>query len=393
LLGYLLVPAVLAVGLLLIPIGMWREARRRRHGRAAWAWPTIDLGASRTRVVLGVVALLTLVNLGIIGVAGEGVIRYTESNEFCGQVCHTPMRPESTAHAFSAHARVDCVSCHVSSGASGFLKAKLNGTRQLALVLSGRFARPIPEPLSRIPVAADTCWHCHTPGRPDRETMRNLTTFGDDEKNTEGVTSLTLHLGVVHWHARPETHVEYVATDDKRQTIPYIRVTGQDGKVTEYLAEGTASRPSGELRRMDCITCHNRPAHTFSATADRAVDGLLASHAVSLELPFVRREIVAALKTEYGNEGAADAGIAKHLTEFYRSVDARLASEVPRAVTGAQQLYRRNVFPDMKVTWGTYTTNLGHVDAPGCFRCHDDNHKTKDGKAIRQDCELCHKIQ
>jgi cytochrome c556 len=47
----------------------------------------------------------------------------------------------------------------------------------------------------------------------------------------------------------------------------------------------------------------------------------------------------------------------------------------------------------MKVTFGTYADNIGHIDAPGCFRCHDDEHVTKDGKKIGQDCETCHSIE
>jgi hypothetical protein len=47
----------------------------------------------------------------------------------------------------------------------------------------------------------------------------------------------------------------------------------------------------------------------------------------------------------------------------------------------------------MNVTWGTYPNQLGHVDAPGCFRCHDDEHKAADGSVIRQDCELCHSFE
>ena len=67
--------------------------------------------------------------------------------------------------------------------------------------------------------------------------------------------------------------------------------------------------------------------------------------------------------------------------------------DVEKAVTGAQQVYRRNVFPEMHVQFGTYPNNVGHMDFPGCFRCHDDNHKTKDGKKISQDCDTCHKIE
>ena len=48
------------------------------------------------------------------------------------------------------------------------------------------------------------------------------------------------------------------------------------------------------------------------------------------------------------------------------------------------------MFPDLKVTWGTYPNNLGHTDYPGCFRCHDEAHLTAAKKTISQDCSLCH---
>ena len=48
------------------------------------------------------------------------------------------------------------------------------------------------------------------------------------------------------------------------------------------------------------------------------------------------------------------------------------------------------MFPAMKVKWGTYPNNIGHTFFNGCFRCHDDNHKAKDGSVIKQDCETCH---
>ena len=100
-----------------------------------------------------------------------------------------------------------------------------------------------------------------------------------------------------------------------------------------------------------------------------------------------------ALKATYTDGQAASSGIDAHLTGVFRSADAKLLPEVRRAVSATQALYRQNVFADMKVTWGTYITNLGHIDAPGCLRCHDDSHKARSGSAIRQDCELCHKVQ
>ncbi len=291
LLGYILIPALFALGLLLIPLGMWREDRRRREGRAAWTWPAIDLARPTTRRVALAVAVLTLVNLGIVAVASVGVVHYTESNQFCGAVCHQPMTPEFVSHAVSPHSRVECVACHVSPGAKGLVTAKLNGTRQLYEYLTGGYHRPIPEPIGRIPGAADTCVHCHTPGHPDRDVVRTRLTYADDETSTESATSMTMHLGAIHWHARSDVVVEYVATDDTRQTIPYVRVTDAQGKSTEYLAEGVTSRPAGELHRMDCIDCHNRPAHTFSVSADRSVDALLAGGAVNRQLPFLKKEL------------------------------------------------------------------------------------------------------
>jgi hypothetical protein len=61
-------------------------------------------------------------------------------------------------------------------------------------------------------------------------------------------------------------------------------------------------------------------------------------------------------------------------------------------VTATQDLWSTNVFPSMKVTWGTYPSHIGHIDSPGCARCHDDSHKSADGKVISQDCELCHTL-
>ena len=80
------------------------------------------------------------------------------------------------------------------------------------------------------------------------------------------------------------------------------------------------------------------------------------------------------------------------MRHFYTSRGGAIdAQAVPRTVATLQDVYRRNVFPTMQVTWGAYPTNIGHVTSPGCFRCHDDSHKAKDGSTISGDCEYCHK--
>jgi putative NADH-flavin reductase/nitrate/TMAO reductase-like tetraheme cytochrome c subunit len=372
LIGDVLIPAVFVLGLVLIPIGMWREGRRRRLGRAAWVWPVIDLGSSRTRQVVGAIGVLTLVNVAIVSVAGVGVVHYTESNSFCGQVCHEPMKPEFTAHAVSPHANVDCVQCHVGPGAKGFVRAKANGTRQLYEVIAGNYSRPIPSPARGVPMAAETCARCHTAGSPDRDVVRVVHAYADDATNTDSATTLTMHLADIHWHARPETRVEFVS-DPKRETIPYVRVTDAKGVVTEYLAEGVTAKPSGEMRLMDCLDCHNRPAHTFSASADRAVNAAMGAGQVDRTLPFAHKELVAALSQDYATDAAAAAGIAEHLQKAFGRKDAA----VDGAIATAQRLYSQNVFRDMKVTWGTYQSMTGHTDVAGCFRCHDESHKAR----------------
>ena len=148
---------------------------------------------------------------------------------------------------------------------------------------------------------------------------------------------------------------------------------------------------------MDCMDCHNRPSHPFSASPERAVDGAIARGEIPRTLPFARRQAVETLKIDYPSRPAAEAEIARRLREFYGQnyaplVEAR-GSELDQLVRAAQRLYGRNVFPAMKVTWGAHENNLGHTDAPGCFRCHDDQHKTADGRLIKQDCDLCHDIQ
>ena len=141
---------------------------------------------------------------------------------------------------------------------------------------------------------------------------------------------------------------------------------------------------------MDCIDCHNRPAHTMAVSAERAVNEAMARGEFPPALPFVHREAVKALKTRYPTEDAAASGIAASMRVFYRAAQ---PPDVEKAVEAAQRIYRGNIFPAMNVGFGTYPNNIGHVDSNGCFRCHDDRHVAKDGKTINQDCETCHKIQ
>jgi hypothetical protein len=406
---FLVLPVFFVLGLALIPIGIVITRRRERFGKPAFEvkWPVIDLNQSHTRRVAGLLVFLTVANVVVIALAGFRGVEYMDSPQFCGQVCHTVMQPEFTAYQNGAHARVACVACHIGPGAPWFVRSKLSGTRQLFAVAFGTYPTPIPSPVQNLRPARDTCEQCHWPERFTGDRVRVVRSFADDEANTESATTLRLHVGSgsagtgahgIHWHMAPSTKVTYVTTDAKRQTIVYVKVDDQSGS-REFRADGVtdAQLAKGERREMDCMDCHNRPSHRFDLTPERAVDDAVATGQLARSLPFVRRQAVLALKAAYPSSDAAMEGIGRQLTAFYEQqplgVAAASAGPLAQAIAATRRLYRRNVFPTMHVTWGTYPNNLGHADFPGCFRCHDDAKKTPDGRVIRQECGLCHDME
>jgi hypothetical protein len=405
---FLILPAVFVLGLILIPIGAWLDRRRQRAGRPV-QWPQLDLNDSRHRTWAFFIVVMTLVNIVIVSLAAYSGVHYMDSVEFCGQVCHTVMEPEFAAYQDSPHSRVTCVGCHIGPGAPWFVRSKLSGTRQVFAVTLNTFSRPIPSPVHNLRPARETCEQCHWPEKFHGDKVRVIREYAEDEKNTESSTTLQIHVGGgsdrlgiatgIHWHMNLANEIEYIATDEKRLVIPWVRLKDRYGNVREYQVDGVTPEDlaRGERRRMDCVDCHNRPSHRFDATADKAVNRALSTSEIPPTLPFIKREATAALKATYPTQTAAADAIAARLREFYRlnytDIYMGRRQEVERAVSGTQQLYRRNIFPAMNITWGTYANNIGHMDFPGCFRCHDDSHKTKDGKTIGQDCALCHSMQ
>jgi len=408
---FLVLPGIFVFGLLLIPFGAWVERRRRARGRPASEvrWPRFDFNDPIHRRAAVIIFGLTMANIVIVSLAAYRGVEYMDSPQFCGQVCHTVMKPEFSAYQDSAHSRVACVQCHIGPGASWFARSKVSGLRQVFAVSFRTYSRPIPSPVQNLRPARDTCERCHWPEKFHGDKIRRIVEYGEDEKNTESVTTLQVHVGGgserlgiaqgIHWHMNVANEVEYVATDDKRQVIPWVRVKDRSGLVREYVADGVTPDQiaKGERRRMDCMDCHNRPAHQMAQTPERAVNERMASGEIPKTLPFVRREAVKALKASYATQEAADEGIARSLREFYRAqasdADMGRRQDVERAVNATTDIYRRSVFPEMSVQFGTYPNNIGHMDFPGCFRCHDDTHKAKDGKKIGQDCDSCHGIQ
>ncbi|MGD0098329.1 MAG: NapC/NirT family cytochrome c [Terracidiphilus sp.] len=400
---FLLLPAVFIGGLLLIPIGIWvRHKKLQNAGLIPAAYPKIDLNDKIFRHGLDIVLVTTIVNLLVVAMASYRGAAYMDSPQFCGQSCHV-MHPEYAAYKISAHSHVACVECHIGSGAQAYFSAKVNGTKQLLEVGFHRYPTPIPSPVESLRPARYTCEGCHTPARFIGEKLLVKSSFADDEKNSETQTVVVLHLGgqdslshLTGIHGVHLGHIEYVATDPTRTTIPWVQRQNSDGSQTVYAtADAGAGVPKGERRVMDCIDCHNRAAHTF-VTAEDALNRAMADGAISSDLPWVHKKGLELLKASYASEDEARTKIPAQLETFYQSehpeVLAKEAAQVRAAGDELVTLYSQNVFPFMKVTWGTHPNHIGHMSYPGCFRCHDGGHAAKDGTSITQDCAACHNL-
>jgi hypothetical protein len=404
-LANLVLPVLFFGGLALIPIGVWYYNRKRRL--AGEGGPILPKGGELRKLLI-FVGLTTFVNLVIGSQFLFSAVSYMDSDAFCGQACHTVMQPEFTAYSNSPHARVACVECHIGPGAPWFVKAKISGTRQLFAVLFHSYPRPIPSPVQALRPARDTCEHCHWPRQFGGQKFFVHTEYASDEQNAAVTTVALMKIGGRTWngtvgihgaHVNATGRMDYTATDPKRQAIPQVTYTAPDGKVTLYNSTDVPAKSEelakGEHRTMDCMDCHNRPTHIFQLP-ERALDLAMTQGSISPKLPFIKKQALEALKREYADRETAHREIAASLESFYQTkyqqIYAQDLSLVKGAVTSVQGIYERNVFPEMKITWGTYANNLGHTDAPGCFRCHDGNHTSADGRTISNDCATCHDL-
>jgi nitrate/TMAO reductase-like tetraheme cytochrome c subunit len=414
-LTYLILPLIFLTGLLLIPVGIWRTKRYRQKLEATGqplpelTYPSWDFNDVRVRKTAIFVILATVVNVVVLSTATYQGVHYMESVEFCGTVCHTVMKPEYATYQGSPHSRVACTACHIGPGASWFVKSKLSGVRQVFAVASNTYNRPIDTPVHNLRPARETCEQCHWPEKFHDANVRIIKKYSDDEKNTQLTTALLLKVGGNHdrsgngsgihwWHMDPMNKVSYIA-DEKRQTIHWVEHRNGRGEVTEYQLAESALSPQElgklEKRVMDCVDCHNRPTHIYQLP-EESVDLALSKEQIDRSLPFIKKKGVELLKASYSSEADAHLKIASGLRGFYQKehpqVVSQRSAQIDAAARVLQEIYSRNVFPEMKVTWGTYANNLGHQNFPGCFRCHDDNHKSQAGKTITQDCAACHDL-
>ena len=406
-LAYMVSPGFLILGLLLMLAGVLLE--RRKHVAPSAFYPRVDLNdrTQRSAVISFVTFLLVFV---VVSAAGSyKAYEFTESTSFCGQLCHTVMIPEYTAYQLSPHARVSCAECHVGAGATWFVKSKLSGSRQVFATIFNTFPRPIPSPVRNLRPAQETCEQCHWPKKFYGGQLKVFSHYGSDEKNTLHQIRMLIKTGGgdpatgapegIHWHMNIGNRIDYVTTDDKRQVIPYIHVEDLQGRVTEYYAkDSTLSKDQiakSPRHHMDCVDCHNRPTHIY-VPPDQSVDQSLIAHRIDPSLPFIKQEAVIVLAATYKTNDEALRAIASGLQGFYESKYPDVAKskqlEIRNAVGEIQQIYSRTTFPDMKLNWQTHPNNLGHYYFPGCFRCHDGQHVSADGRVISKDCNQCHTV-
>jgi hypothetical protein len=405
-LTYLILPAVFVFGLALIPVGVIRKRRSDADAAAHHEKPprlaVIDLNNPRTRGAVLASVAVGILSVVIIGSATYKGVEVMESVAFCGTVCHTVMQPEYTAFQRSPHAKLRCADCHIGAGADWFVKSKLSGSWQMVAVALNLYPTPIPSPVENLRPARETCEQCHWPTKHIGDRLQVRTKFADDEKNSDTKTVMLMKVGGqqgsastgIHWHVDPGVKIRYLS-DPTRQKIYDIELTTPDGKTKVYK---TDEKPEGktEWRPMDCVDCHNRPSHTYKLPSQE-IDAALADGRIDRTLPFVKREGMRVLEAEYASHEAAAAAITQEIEKFYKekypAVSSGKAGAVAAAAKALVEIHNWNVFPKMKVTWGTYKNNIGHSDeAPGCFRCHDKKHSTADGAKVGRNCKTCHAV-
>ena len=397
-LTYMVVPGFLITGIALTCFGAWRERRRRAHG----VGPTslqIDLNQPHDRRVLVTFITSSVVFLLLSAIGSYNAFNFTESVTFCGETCHKVMKPEKVTHDHGPHARVACVECHVGKGVSWFVKSKISGSYQLYSVAFNKYSRPIGTPIHNLRPARDTCEECHWPQSFVGNLDRTFNYFQSDASNSPYSIRLLLKIGGsdpahgpvggIHWHNLPGNKVEYIATDNARQKIPWVRVTDASGKVTVFKTKNfTNDITKIEMRTMDCMDCHTRPSHRY-LSPEKAVNQAMALSKIDPTIPWIKTNAMYVLTRNYKTEDEATNAIAKALAAKYPG-----SAPVVAAIPVVQQIYSENFFPEMKASWASYPDNVGHMIWPGCFRCHDGQHKTVDKKLTikANDCNTCHTI-
>jgi hypothetical protein len=409
---YIVLPSIMFIGLIMIPIGVVTKRRKEKREQVEreFKFPVVNLNEPKQRSIVFFVTIGLAIFLVMSALGSYKVFHYTESNEFCGTMCHTVMEPEHVAYQNSAHARVMCVECHVGSGTSWYVKSKLSGLYQVYSVLFDKYSRPIETPIHNLRPAQETCEKCHWPEKFYDRKYVNHKHYLADEENTEWDIGLLMKtsppyraLGQsegIHWHINPDVKIEYVASTKKRDTIVWIKYTNLKlGEEIIYLDESqptdAGSLAGKEKRTMDCLDCHNRPSHDYKSPR-HYFDNAITAGLIPKDLPDIKIASMEVLRQDYPSKDSAfkniEAGITEYYEFMYEDTYDSIKAILDQSIGVVRDEYAMNAFPAMNVNWKKYPNHLGHLESNGCYRCHNDRFKAANGRTISRDCNLCHRI-
>jgi nitrate/TMAO reductase-like tetraheme cytochrome c subunit len=371
-----------------------------RERTAKFFYP--EPGSPPWRFILPFAALIVLFIAVLFG--GIHTWEYSNSPQFCGTVCHT-MVPQDTVYKTSPHSNVTCEECHI--GRASFVnqaKRKTQGIKETYYEIFKLYEYPIRAEALR--PARDTCEKCHRPETFSDDSLRKIDHYANDLHNTASSVYLIMKTGGgdtrqgnargIHWHI--SSKVMYYSNDELSQSIPYVRVYNDDGTYTEYIDLESGFDPAtldeSKLKQMDCVTCHNRVTHNFKQPS-KSVDESMSSGLIDPSIPLIHSKAVNVLSVKYETRDEAMKAIAKIEEDYKRNLFdyySQNGKKIHDAVVEIQAIYDRTVFHDQKIDSATYPNSLGHINTPGCFRCHDGKHLNDKNEAVRLECNLCHAV-
>lgn len=361
---------------------------------------------SRIRKLILLTSLTTVVTLVVVSIISFAGLQYTDTIAFCGQFCHRVMEPEYVTYKNSPHSQVSCVECHIGAGSKWSTKSKFSGVRQLVAVLRDSYSRPIPTPIKALRPERSICESCHRPEVFHGQKLYISDKFLSDEENTHLQTVMIMKIGSgdlsgreahdIHWHISENNKVSFVSSED-REEIYEVSLNDPDQQKVVYRNTVTENQLSGKQDMveyvMDCMDCHNRPTHVFRSP-EKAVDRKIADGVIPRNIPFIRKQGLEVITKKYASQDVARRGIAQELLDWYREHYPDLVENerdaLDQAVRGVQEAYMENVFPQMNIQWGAYRSFTGHEGGSGCYRCHNDEFRSDDGKSIPHNCDICH---
>ncbi len=407
---FIILPSFLISGMIIFFYGVIRERKREKRGLfREKKFPVIDLNDNQKRAAFIYISLGSIIFLLVSAFGSYKAYEYTETDSFCGMICHQVMEPEYTAYLDSPHSRVGCVQCHIGSGTSWYVKSKLSGAYQVYSVLFNKYSKPIPTPVKELRPAEGTCEQCHSPSHFFSEKKVDYTYYLSDENNTKTKLTMLVKIGGgnnihnqgsgIHWHMNVNNKVYYAHSDERRLEIPWVKLVDNQGKETIYKLRdfdiSKANIPKDNYRLMDCIDCHNRPSHIFHQP-DKMANLYMSNNRISETLPYIKSLIVQVIDRNYSNKSIGLDSIKYFIDNFYKinypEIYSNKKNLIDQAIKSAQQIYDRNYFTYMQANWKKFPDNIAHTYTPGCFRCHDGKHFSDDGKVISNDCNSCHII-